>query len=114
LQAVAETSFFTQDADRLLSRSERDAIIEAIARDPAGGDLIPETGGLRKRRLGLGGRGKRGGARVITFYLDDAHPVYVVFLYAKNERENLSPAQTKALARLVADIKQTARARRRK
>lgn len=51
---------------------------------------------------------------MITFYLDDAHPVYVVFLYAKNERENLSPAQTKALARLVADIKQTARARRRK
>lgn len=113
-QAVAETSAFSLDADRLLSRSERDGLIEAIARDPAGGDLIPGTGGLRKRRVALSGRGKRGGARAITFYVDDEHPVYLLFLYAKNERENLSHTQMRALASLTAEIKAVARTRRRR
>jgi hypothetical protein len=65
---------------------------------------------LRKRRIPLPGRGKRGGARVITLYMGEAFPVYAVFVFAKNEREDLSPEQKRVLMRLVADLK--ARAQR--
>ncbi len=97
----------------MLSPGERDAVITSIASDPDGGDVIRGAGGLRKRRIALPGRGKSGGARVITLYLGQAHPVYAVFVYAKNERASLSPKQTQILMRLVADIKAQAQARRR-
>src|SRR5690348_12900121 len=109
LQAVAETRAFSEDIDAMLSLSEREAVIAALAAAPEDGELIRGTGGLRKRRNALPGRGKRGGARVITLYLGEEWPLYAVFLYAKNERENLSPAQTKALLRVVGAIKVQAR-----
>lgn len=105
LQAVAETRVFSQDADAMLSREDRDAVVTEIAQRPEGGDLIPGSGGLRKRRIPLSGRGKRGGARVITLYLGEQFPVYAVFVFAKNERADLSPAQKKVLAQVVGDIK---------
>jgi hypothetical protein len=96
----------------MLSREERDAVITSIALSPEGGDLIPGTGGLRKRRIPLAGRGKRGGARVITLYIGANFPVYAVFLYAKNERGDLSAAQRKQLDRIVSEIKEQAAERR--
>jgi hypothetical protein len=60
------------------------------------------------RRIALAGRGKRGGARVITLWLGERFPVYAVFLFAKNERPDLSPAQKRVLLRLVQDIKGSA------
>lgn len=97
----------------MLPEAERTAAIDIIAQTPEGGDLIPGTGGLRKRRIALPGRGKRGGARVITLYLGKGFPVYAVFVYAKNERENLSPAQTRTLLRVVEQIKSQAATRTR-
>ena len=109
LQTVAETKAFAEDIDAMLSPVERDAVIASIAAAPEVGDLIRGTGGLRKRRIALPGRGKRGGARAITLFLGEQYPVYAVFLYAKNEQENLSAEQTKSLLRLVAAIKAQAR-----
>jgi hypothetical protein len=111
LQAVAETWAFSQDIDGMPSEAERNAVVTGIALAPEGGDLIPGTGGLRKRRIPLPGRGKRGGARVITLYLGESFPVYAVFVFAKNEREDLSPKQKQVLLRLVADIKSQAQTR---
>jgi putative transcriptional regulator len=71
LQTVAETKSFSEDIDAMLSRDERDAVVAGIAADPDGGDLIQGTGGLRKRRIALPGRGKRGGARLLTLNLGD-------------------------------------------
>jgi hypothetical protein len=105
LQAVAETRIFSEDIDAMLSPAERDAVIAAIAAEPAGGDLIAGTGGLRKRRIPLTGRGKRGGARVITLYLGARFPVYALFIYAKNERADLSPFHRRALMKTVTEIK---------
>ena len=105
LQAVAETRAFAEEIDALLSEEERNAVIVDIATHPEGGDLIPESGGLRKRRIPLRGRGKRGGARVITLYLGPQFPVYAIFVFAKNERADLSPGQKRTLSRLVGDIK---------
>ena len=97
----------------MLSPAEHEAVITRIASDPGGGDLIPGAGGLRKRRIALPGRGKSGGARIITLYLGERFPVYAVFVYAKNERADLSPKQTRALLRLVSDIKAQAQKRTR-
>jgi hypothetical protein len=113
LQTVAETRAFAEDIDAMLTPSEREAIIAGIAADPDGGDLIPGTNGLRKRRIPLPGRGKRGGARIITLFLGEQFPVYALFVYAKNEREQLSPAQARALNRLVTDIRTQTRSRTR-
>jgi hypothetical protein len=109
MQVVAETPFVADYLDTALSVSERDAVIVGIAQDPEGGDLIPGAGGLRKRRIPLPGRGKRGGARLITLYLGEAFPVYVVFAFSKNEREDLSPEQKRVLMRIVDDLKAQAR-----
>jgi hypothetical protein len=111
LQTVAETRVFSEEIDALLSEAEREAIIASIAAEPDGGDLIPGAAGLRKRRTPLPGRGKRGGARVITLYLGDRYPVYAVFVYAKNERSDLSPQQRRVLSQVVETIKAQVRAR---
>jgi DNA-binding XRE family transcriptional regulator len=105
LQTVAETRAFADDIDAMLTSAARDLVIAEIAAIPHGGDLIPDTGGLRKRRIALPGGGKRGGARVITLFLNEDFPVYAVFIYAKKERADLTPAQRRVLARLVRDIK---------
>ena len=114
LQTVAETRAFSEDIDAMLSPAERDLVIAGIASNPDGGDLIPGAGGLRKRRIALPGRGKSGGARVITLHLGERFPVYAVFVYAKSERADLSPRQARVLMRLVADIKAQAQTRTRR
>ena len=64
--------------------------MDYLAYHPTAGDLIPGTGGVRKLRWGLEGRGKRGGARVVYFYHDPDVPIFVLTAYAKNERADLS------------------------
>lgn len=52
------------------SEDDKRELIDFLAEDPMAGDLIPGTGGVRKLRFATSGRGKRGGARVIYYYLD--------------------------------------------
>jgi hypothetical protein len=66
------------------------------------GDLVQGTGGIRKLRWGLEGRGKRGGARVIYFYHDDAMPLFALTAYAKNERADLSQQDRNDFRQLTA------------
>ena len=61
LHTVAETPIYLSRAEKLMSENEREAVVELLAASPEIGDLIPETGGLRKVRIPLAGRGKRGG-----------------------------------------------------
>jgi hypothetical protein len=63
--------------------------------------LIPETGGIRKMRWVLPGRGKRGGARVVYYYHNDSLPVFLLAAYGKNEKADLSKAERNTMARLV-------------
>lgn len=77
---------------------------EALVNDPRAGDLIPGGQGLRKLRAALGGRGKRGGARVIYYWWAPRDRCYLVFAYAKSEADNLSPVQLRALARAMQEV----------
>lgn len=72
-----------------------------MAAHPAAGDLIEGTGGVRKLRWGRDGRGKSGGVRVVYYFPCEAMPLYLLTMFAKNERANLGKAERNALAGLV-------------
>lgn len=109
---VAETPTFTKQAEALFSDDEKQALIAFLAANPEAGDIIPGTGGVRKVRYKASGRGKRGGARVIYFYFDDEYPLIALMVYAKNERDNISPDGKKMLAKIAAEIKADVRSRK--
>src|SRR5882757_6365301 len=104
MQTVVETPSYLSDAERLFSPDERKAIVDRLAADPTCGVIVPGSGGIRKVRFGFGGRGKSGGARIIYLFSGDSIPVFVLGVFAKNEKANLSTAERNALARLVTDM----------
>lgn len=101
---VAETSLFIKQADAVWSAEERLEFVDFIAQNPECGDLIPTTGGIRKVRWSRAGTGKRGGVRVIYFYYDRATPLYLLMVYAKARKEDLTPAEAKVLREIAAAI----------
>lgn len=96
-----ETSIFTRQLKELLTDDVYAAFQQRLAEHPEMGDLIEGTGGLRKVRVALTGRGKRGGARVIYYYFTAASQIALLMIYAKNERDDLSSAQREALRRII-------------
>lgn len=77
------------------------AVQNTILDRPDAGDLIPGGGGLRKLRAAIGGRGKRGGARVIYYWQVSASHCYLLLAYPKNVLDNLSDEQLRLLSALV-------------
>ena len=102
---VAETPLFIRQAADIWDEAERDAFIYFIALNPEAGDVIPETGGVRKIRWGRGGTGKRGGARVIYYYHDAERPLYLLMAYAKARQEDLTPEEKRTVRQLAALLK---------
>ena len=103
--AGVETEEFLADVEGVLSEDEHDHLILYIALHPEAGDVIPETGGLRKLRWSAKGRGKRGGSRVIYYFHDIHVPVFLMAIFAKNVQTDLSTRQRKALARQLRGLK---------
>jgi len=77
----------------------------SIVAAPDAAPIIRGTGGIRKMRWSGSGRGKRGGIRTIYFFHANPSAIYLLTAYAKADREDLTPADTKALSRTVAAIK---------
>ncbi|HXQ51078.1 MAG TPA: type II toxin-antitoxin system RelE/ParE family toxin [Stellaceae bacterium] len=96
-----ETPEFLSATRKLLDGVELAALVDYLAYNPTAGDVIQGSGGVRKLRWRLDGRGKRGGARVIYFYHDAGVPVFLLTAYAKNERADLSDAERNAYRRLT-------------
>ena len=101
MQTVAELPEYMRLAAKLLGEDDRRAVLEYLAAHPKAGDLIEGTGGVRKLRWGRDGRGKSGGVRIIYYVHSDLMPLYLLTLFAKNERANLSKAERNELAKLV-------------
>ncbi len=80
-------------------------MIDFLAENPLAGVEIPGTGGVRKVRFAASGRGKRGGARVIYYYLDDTMPLYALLAYAKNARTDMTPDEKRTVSTLAATLK---------
>jgi hypothetical protein len=102
---VAETAVFVRQAGAVWADDEQFEFVDFIARNPEAGDLIPATGGVRKVRWGRRGSGKRGGVRIIYFYHDPAMPLYLLMIYAKSRRDDLSPDARRTVQELVARLK---------
>ena len=104
MQTVIETECFLRDAKAAgLTEQERMGIVDFIALNPAAGDEIKGTGGARKVRFAGKGKGKSGGYRVITFYSGEDIPVFLLNVFAKNEKIDLSQTERNELkATLVA------------
>ena len=98
-----ETELFTRAVIALLSDDEYAELQGALIVDPEVGHVIKETGGLRKLRWSQArrGKGKRGGVRVIYYWYSTESLIYMLLAYSKDERDDLSAAQKKALAGLV-------------
>jgi mRNA-degrading endonuclease RelE of RelBE toxin-antitoxin system len=96
-----ETSIFTRRVIELLSDEEYRRLQADLAQQPEAGVVIPGTGGLRKLRWGLKGRGKRGGARLIYYWTAQRQTILMLFVFAMNERADLTPAQCRILEREV-------------
>jgi hypothetical protein len=101
LHGIAELPTYTRLADKLLTAQERQDLIDYLAEHPKAGDILEGTGGVRKLRWRRGDQGKRGGVRVIYYLHDDLMPLYLLTLFAKGDRANLSKAERNELAGLV-------------
>lgn len=95
---------FLKRAARLLTAKKLLGLRTHLALNPEAGKIIPGTGGMRKLRWGLEGRGKRGGARVIYYYRDLNMPLFLVAIYAKNEQANLSSKEKKQMSQLIEQL----------
>lgn len=112
LQTVAELPEYIRAAERLLTEAERQDVVRALAANPRAGVLIEGTGGVRKLRWGRGSQGKSGGVRIIYYVFDDTMPLYLLTLFAKGERANMTRAECNELAVLVRVLVQAWRRRR--
>lgn len=110
--SVVETPEFLSATRDIMSDEERATLVDYLAYHPTSGDLIRGTGGVRKLRWALEGRGKRGGARVIYFHHSAEMPLFALTAYAKNERADLSQRDRNDFRRLTALLVETFRRRR--
>ena len=101
LYGIAELPTYIRLADKLLSADERQDLINYLAEHPKTGDIIEGTGEVRKLRWRRGGQGKSGGVRVIYYFHDDFMPLYLLTLFAKGDKANLTKAERNELADLT-------------
>lgn len=104
MQTVVETPGYLRAAEAIFSEAERIRIVSMVAADPECGEIIQGTGGFRKVRIARSGMGKRGGARLIYIVRGEAFPVFLVAVYAKNEKENLTKKERNELAKRADEI----------
>ncbi len=95
-----ESPIFTADVKELLSDEEYAGLQAYLVRDPDVGDLITQTGGLRKVRWTSTGRGKRGGTRVIYYHGVARSQIRMILIYRKGIKDDLSPKEKALLRKL--------------
>ena len=104
VQTVVETPTYLATANKLFSEEERANIVALVAANPECGDLIRRTGGFRKVRIARKGMGKSGGARVVYIWRNERFPVFLITVFPKNEKENLTMAERNALRKRADNI----------
>jgi len=101
MQTVVELPEFIRRAHQLLWHGESQLLVSYLAEFPLAGVLIEGTGGIRKIRWAREGIGKRGGVRVIYYFHSERMPLYLLTVFGKNERADLSMAERVALGKFV-------------
>jgi mRNA-degrading endonuclease RelE of RelBE toxin-antitoxin system len=101
---IVELRSFQSDADKIFTDQEREDLSDFVSANPVFGDVIPGTGGIRKLRWKAKGSGKRGGARVIYYFRDLNMPVFLLAVYAKGEKMNLTMHERELMQRVVESL----------
>ena len=99
-----ETSAFTRRIVEIMEDEEYRLLQLALMKKPEAGAIVPGAGGMRKIRWGIPGRGKRGGARVVYYWHAGDEQFFMLLAYTKNERDDMTPDQMKALKRQVREV----------
>lgn len=101
MHAIVELPEYKKRVEKLLFEDENKQIISYLAEHPKAGALMQGTGGVRKLRWAKEGGGKSGGVRVIYYYHSEEIPLFMLSLFGKNEKANLSKAECNALSKLT-------------
>lgn len=99
-----ETSTFTKLLPRHLDDDGYAALQAFLSAHPDAGNVIRDTGGVRKIRWAMPGRGKRGGSRIIYYWLTKEDHIYLLTVYAKGTKDDLTAAERAAWRRAVEDL----------
>lgn len=104
------TKRFEKEIDKLfnknkLLKNDFEIFKEVLAENPKEGDLIPGTSGIRKIRLKSAHGGKSGGFRVCYYYFTKDEKIILIFIYHKNEQDNITAEQKKMLKEIANEIK---------
>ena len=105
MHTVVETPVFIRSAKNAgVTEAELDEIKSFLSKNPDSGDEMPGTGGARKLRFAGKGKGKSGGYRVITFYSGEDIPVFLLDIYSKGEKIDLTQDEKNTLRKILGSI----------
>ena len=96
-----ETPIFSRVIQKLISDNEYHLLQLQLSVRPESGDIIQGSGGIRKLRWAGSGRGKRGGIRVIYYYITEDEQIFMLYAYPKSEKDDLTGIQLKQLKQLI-------------
>lgn len=96
-----ETPIFTRRAKELMNEDAYIALQRVLVLNPSAGDVMEDTGGIRKIRIAAKGHGKRGGARVIYYHFVSASQIALLMIYPKNEQQDLPADERRALKAVI-------------
>jgi hypothetical protein len=107
VQTIIETPSYLAAAKQAgMSEAEMRRVVDLLAANPDLGDVISGTGGCCKLRFAKPGKGKSGRYRIITFFSGPERPVFLLTVFGKSEKDNLTKAQRNSLAGLTSRLKQ--------
>jgi hypothetical protein len=98
---IVELPEFLRRSEALITEHEKQSIINYLALHPNTGAIMKGTGGIRKLRWATGGRGKSGGIRVVYYFHNQSIPLFLLSLFGKSEKANLSKSERNELAKLT-------------
>lgn len=105
VQTVIETGAYLSAAnDAGMSQDERDGVVSLVAANPSHGDRPSGWGGAQKFRFARAGKGKSGGYRIVTAWCGSDTPVFLIAVFGKGEKANLTRAEANAVAALVKQL----------
>ncbi|HEY1607616.1 MAG TPA: type II toxin-antitoxin system RelE/ParE family toxin [Allosphingosinicella sp.] len=106
IHTVVETKAYIAAAKGAgMSEEEMQAVVDAVAADPEAGAIMQGCGGARKFRHAKPGKGKSGSYRIVTYYGGENIPVFLITVFGKGEKSNLSDAEKKAVAKLTKKLR---------